>query len=386
MRTWSIPFGRLSGIEVRVHWTFPALLVFVWISEYAMHSGATPGRGLALVGIVFGSVLLHEAAHAVAARRAGTPLRSLILLPVGGVGVYEDKQQAGKASGRPSWRKQLQIILAGPLISVAAGLAAAAVVRSAAPQVELWTRHWVHSSNLPRSLVWTNVLLGALNLLPAYPLDGGRILRAWLARRMEPGDATRRAVMLGQAIATCFMFAGMFSNVQSNSVLSLNSSVWLTLVGVFMFLAAQIEERSVVFQSVLENVCMEDVMLTDFATLSPGDTLEDALEKAVHSLQDDFPVIRGSDMVGVISRRLIVQALRARGNSYVQSAMSRFFEVAQRRESLASAFRKITAQGLTIIPVVEEQRLIGIVTLQNLMHNMALLAETRKLRRQALDL
>jgi predicted transcriptional regulator len=124
------------------------------------------------------------------------------------------------------------------------------------------------------------------------------------------------------------------------------------------------------------------VMLTDFATLSPADTLEDALEKAIHSLQDDFPVIRGSDMVGVISRARILQAVRTR-NAYVQSAMNRFFEVAQRRETLASVFRKISNQGVTIIPVVEEQRLVGIVTLQNLMHNMALLTETRRLRRQA---
>jgi predicted transcriptional regulator len=123
-------------------------------------------------------------------------------------------------------------------------------------------------------------------------------------------------------------------------------------------------------------------MLTDFATLSPADTLEDALEKAIHSLQDDFPVIRGSDMVGVISRARILQAVRTR-NAYVQSAMNRFFEVTQRRETLASVFRKIGKEGVTIIPVVDDQRLVGIVTLQNLMHNMALLTETRRLRRQA---
>src|SRR5437879_13649516 len=145
------------------------------------------------------------------------------------------------------------------------------------------------------------------------------------------------------------------------------------------------EERSAVFHSVLETVHLEDIMLTDFATLSPADTLEDALEKAVHSLQDDFPVIRGSDMVGVISKQKILESLRVEGNGYVQAVMNRLYEVAQKKESLASAFGKITARHLSIIPVVEAQRLVGIVTLQNLMHSIASLAESRKLRKTALN-
>ena len=159
------------------------------------------------------------------------------------------------------------------------------------------------------------------------------------------------------------------------------SDSWLTMVGVIVFCAAQLEERALVFQSVLDNVRLEEVMLTDFATLSPADTLEDALEKAVHSLQDDFPVVRGSDMVGVISRQRILDALRAEGNGYVQAVMSKIFDVSLRGDSLGSAFRKLTARSSSIIPVVEDQRLVGIVTLQNLMHSMSLLAESRKLRR-----
>jgi CBS domain-containing protein len=163
------------------------------------------------------------------------------------------------------------------------------------------------------------------------------------------------------------------------------TNVWLTLIGFFLFAGAQLEERSAIFQSVLQTVRLEDVMLTDFATLSPADTLEDALDKAVHTLQDDFPVVRGGDMVGVISKQKILDALKVDGNSYVQSAMNRIFEVAARQESLASAFRKLTANRLSIIPVVDEQRLVGIVTLQNLMHSMALLAESRKLRKEPQD-
>jgi CBS domain-containing protein len=156
---------------------------------------------------------------------------------------------------------------------------------------------------------------------------------------------------------------------------------WLMLAGVFLFFASQLEERTALFQSVLDNVRMEEVMLTDFSTLSPADTLEDALSKAVHTLQDDFPVVRGNDMVGVVSRHKILEALRGEGNAYVQSIMNRAYEVAGRKDSLALAFRKITRHGLTIIPVVDQERLVGIVTLQNLMHSMSVLAESRKLRR-----
>jgi CBS domain-containing protein len=198
---------------------------------------------------------------------------------------------------------------------------------------------------------------------------------------MDAMMATRRAVSISQTLATLLMLVGMLLYMQWGNL----ESTWLAMIGFFLFLGAQLEERSVIFRSVLEKVRLEDVTLTDFATLSPSDTLEDALDKAVHSLQDDFPVIRGSDMVGVISKQKILEALRAEGNGYVQSVMNRLFEVAQRQESLASAFRKLTARNLSIIPVVEEQHLVGIVTLQNLMHSMALLAESRKLRRETLS-
>src|SRR5439155_24742978 len=117
------------------------------------------------------------------------------------------------------------------------------------------------------------------------------------------------------------------------------------------------------------------------ATPSPAATREGALQKAVDRVKDDFPVVRGSDMVGVISKQRILETLRMEGNGYVQAVMNKIFEVAIRQESLGSAFRKLTARNSSIIPIVEDQRLVGIVTLQNLMHSMALLAESRRLRR-----
>ncbi len=369
MRSFSIHVGRLFGVEVRLHLTFIILPLFVFWTEYNEHATANGPRDLALVGIILACVAVHEIGHMLVARRAGLIPKAVILLPLSGVTVFDESRVAKPESADVAWGRDLRIALTGPLVNLAFALLAAGVIFAVAPGVNLWKWPFLQSSNLPRSLVWANLYIAGLNLLPAYPLDGGRVLRAFLARRIDPAAATRRAVSISHALAMVLMFAGLISNT------------WLTMVGLIIFSAAQLEERAVVFQSVLDNVRLEEVMLTDFATLSPADTLEDALEKAVHSLQDDFPVVRGSDMVGVISRQRILEALRAEGNGYVQAVMNKIFEVSVRQESLATAFRKLTSRNLSIIPVVEEERLVGIVTLQNLMHSMALLAESRKLRR-----
>jgi Zn-dependent protease/CBS domain-containing protein len=373
MRSWSIHVGRLFGVEVRLHLTFLILPVFVFWTEYTAHPTANGPRDLALVGIVLACVIAHEIGHMFVARRAGLVPKAVILLPLGGVTVFDESRVEPPESTTAVWKREVRIALAGPLVNVAFAAIAAAVILATGTRANLLDWPWLQSMNLPRSLVWANLYIAGLNLLPAYPLDGGRILRAYFARSMEPTAATRRAVSISHAFAMILMVAGLFSNT------------WLTMVGVIIFSAAQLEERAVIFQSVLDNVRLEEVMLTDFATLSPADTLEDALEKAVHSLQDDFPVVRGSDMVGVISRQRILEALRVEGNGYIQAAMNKIFEVSVRQESLATAFRKLTSRNLSIIPVVEDQRLVGIVTLQNLMHSMALLAESRKLRRDGAE-
>jgi len=368
MRSWSIPIGRLFGVDVRLHLTFLILPLFTYWMEYRVRQGSANGpRDLALAGIILACVGLHECGHMLSARRTGIIPKAVVLLPLTGVALYDDSRT--DRSG--AWKREINLAMIGPLVSIAlAGLSAAAVT-IAAPNVDLWKWPLLTASNLPRSIIGANFYIAALNLLPAYPLDGGRVLRALFSRSIDVASATQRAVSISTAIALVLIFAGPFSNS------------WLTMVGVIIFSAAQLEERALVFQSVLENVRLEEVMLTDFATLSPADTLEDALNKAVHSLQDDFPVVRGGDMVGVISKARILDALRAEGNGYIQAVMNKIFEVSMRNESLSSAFRKLTARSSSIIPVVEDERLVGIVTLQNLMHSMSLLAESRKLRRDS---
>jgi Zn-dependent protease/predicted transcriptional regulator len=369
MRTWSIPAGRIFGIEIRIHVSFALLLLFIGMTEQLARNTVGPWRGTTLLAIVFGSVVLHELGHALVGKQSGVPPKAIVLLPIGGVTIFDEAQPDIPAN----WKRDVRIAAAGPVVNFLIAGISAFFLHVAAPHDRVWSDPYVNSANLPHSLVWVNLWLGLFNLLPAFPMDGGRVLRAIFSRSMEPATATRRAISIGRGFALVFMLAGLWLNA------------WLTVVGFFLFLAAQMEDRSAVFRSVLETVRLEDIMLTDFATLSPADTLEDALEKAVHCLQDDFPVIRGGDMVGVVSKQKILQTLRREGNGYVQAVMNRIFDVAHKTESLSSAFRKLSARNLSIIPVVENQQLVGIVTLQNLMHSMALLAETRKLRKAALE-
>lgn len=369
MRSWSILGGRFFGVEFRIHIAFLFLLAFVLVfpSSRAGETGAI-ARGVAVTGMVLLSVLLHELGHALAGARNGLPMKGSILLPIGGIGLADPNPPADGAAPF-SLTRELRVAAAGPAVNMfLAGVTGLLLLR-VAPAASLWSLPLVDIDGLGKSFFWINLFLFAVNLLPAFPLDGGRVLRGWLARRMEYRLATRRAVNLGHLFAAAFMVAGL-------------ASQWSLLVGLILFMATQMEERVVLFQSVVEKVHMEDIMLTHFSTLSPADTLEDALHKAVHSLQDDFPVVSGSDLVGMINRQTIVERLRREGNGYVQGAMHRAFEIAGRTESLASAFRKLTSRSMTLIPVVEQERLVGIVTLQNLMHSMGLFTESQRLRRR----
>ncbi|MBZ5656771.1 MAG: site-2 protease family protein [Acidobacteriia bacterium] len=379
MRSWSIPVGRLFGIEIRIHLTFLFLLVFLW-STAATQDPTAALRVLGLFGILLGSVILHELGHALVARGSGVPAKGIILLPIGGVTILDEAHAVPDPIN--AWKRDIRIAIAGPLVNLAIAGISALVLLSVAHGVSLTAKPLLHWSALLRSLVWANVYLGLFNLLPAYPMDGGRVLRALFTRRMDLVQATQRAVRIGNVFSILMIMLGMLISTRPETRWD---GYWLMMIGFFLFTGAQLEERSAMFQSVLQRVRLEEIMLTDFATLSPADTLEDALDKAVHTLQDDFPVVRGGDMVGVISKQKILDALRAEGNGYVQAAMNRIFDVASKQESLASAFRKLASRNLSIIPVVDEQHLVGIVTLQNLMHSMALLAESRKLRKEALD-
>jgi CBS domain-containing protein/Zn-dependent protease len=365
MRGWSIPLGRWMGVELRVHIFFPVLaLVFFGVSG---NDGWQ--RGLALFLILIAAVLVRETARLIVAAWLGLRLRAVLLLPIGGLFAYanpESQESANEGGG------QFLIALAGPLANFATAAVMTAAIWGASPNVPLQGLPLIGTNHLLRSLVWMQFFLGALHFLPAYPLDFGRLLRGNFARKHGFAPAGRAASGLGQIIALITMLGGMVLK-----------DPWLVLAGFFIMIGAQIEDQGVFFQSVVDTVRMSEVMLTDFATLSASDTLADALSRCVHSLQEDFPVVRGPQLVGIVSRQRIVDALRNDGNGYIQSVMSRAFQVAKPEDTLGTTIRRLTAgQGLALIPVTESGRVVGVVSVQNLMSSMALLSEQRRIERE----
>ena len=356
------------GVELRVH-TFFLLLAVVCLGL-----GVSDGifRALGLFMVLVLALVVRETVRLLVAAWLGLRLRALLLLPIGGLFAYanpESQEIANQGGG------QFAIAFAGPLANGAAAIVLAATFLGAGGNINLISQPWISSAHLLRSMVWMQGGLAVLHLLPAYPLDFGRLLRGSFARKHGIAPAGRAATGLGQLLALGAMIGGMLLH-----------SPWLIIAGFFIMIGAQIEDQGVFFQSVVDTVRMREVMLTDFATLSPSDTLADALARCVHSLQEDFPVVRGPQLVGIVSRQRIVDALRSEGNGYVQSVMSRAFQVARPEDTLGTTIRRITAgRGLSLIPVTESGRVVGIVSVQNLMSSMTLLAEQRRLERQEAD-
>ena len=209
MRNWSIPAGRVFGVELRIHLTFFFLLIFVWLTESA-HGPANAGRGLALVGIIFGSVVLHELGHALVGMRAGIPAKAIILLPIGGVTLIDETQHPIEP-GALTWKRDIRIALAGPLVNLLVAVVAGSSCWLSRPQ-SISGRSLTFIPGICRQPGLVQYLwLALFNLLPAYPMDGGRVLRALFSRSMDPVRATRRAVSIGRAFATVFMLVGMLS-------------------------------------------------------------------------------------------------------------------------------------------------------------------------------
>jgi Zn-dependent protease/CBS domain-containing protein len=365
MRGWSIPLGRWMGVEIRVHVFFP-LLAAVCL---ALSGSSGILRGLGLFMVLVAAVAVRETARLLVAAWLGLRLRAILLLPIGGMFAYADPEsQEGSNQGSG----QFSLALAGPVANLATALVLAATFLGAGGDINLFAQPWISASALVRSMVWMQAGMGLLHLLPAYPLDGGRLLRGNFARKHGFTPAGRMAAGLGQILALIAMVGGMLLH-----------SPWLIIAGFFIMIGAQIEDQGVFFQSVVDTVHMREVMLTDFASLSASDTLAGALSRCVHSLQEDFPVVRGPQLVGIISRQHIVDALRTDGNGYVQAAMSKAFQVARPDDTLGTTIRRIqTGRGLSLIPIADSGRIVGIVSVQNLMSAMSLLAEQRRLERE----
>ncbi len=351
-------------MELRVHAFFP-LLAFVFLAI-----GGSSGwpRATVLFLLLVAAVVVRETARLIVAAWLNLRLRAILLLPIGGLFAYANPESQERSG---SGGAQYALALAGPLANWATAIVLTGIILGASPAVELFKEPFISTTSLLRSMVWFQFFLGLLHFLPAYPLDFGRLLRSGFSRRHGLTTAARAAAGLGQALALAAILVGM-----------LTKDYWLSIAGLFIMIGAQIEDQGVLFQSVVDTVRMREVMLTDFATLSPSDTLEDALRRCVHSLQEDFPVVRGPLLVGIVSRQRIVEALRNDGNGYVQAVMSRAFQVARPEDTLGTTIRRLSAgRGLALIPITDSGRVVGIVSVQNLMSSMSLLAEQRRIER-----
>jgi Zn-dependent protease/predicted transcriptional regulator len=367
MRGWSFPVGRFLGVDIRIHTFF--LLLLVLAISYSSVSGSTGARGFGLWMILLAAIAIREIARAIAAAYLGLELRSVLLLPTGGLQTYTTPESTELAS-TPEMQKRIAVV--GPIANIIFGLVLAALVITVAPQINPIERPWITPSRLLRASIWINLLLGAINLLPAAPLDGGRVFRGEFAKSHGAIKGMRAAAGLGQAIAIALILAGL---VMTN--------MWLVMLGVFVMIGAHMEDQGLLLQTDTDSVRMRDVMLTEFTTLSASDTLEDALTRSVHTLQDVFPVVRGSNLVGSVSRQGIVEALESDGNGYIQGVMTRSFQTAQPDDSLVKTLRRIMAgHGVQMVPVIEGDRIVGIITPQNLAHSMGLLNQRRRLRSQ----
>ena len=365
MRGWSFPVGRIFGVEVRLH-TFFLLLLGVSISVAGL-AGASGGRGFVLWLLLLGAVVVREVARAVAAAWHGLTLRMILLLPTGGLMTYTTTEVTERAA-TPELEKKMAMV--GPIANIGFGLVLGAIALVVSPHVNLIERPWITPTHLLRAAVWLNLLLGAVNFLPAAPLDGGRVFRGAFAKDKGLTRGAKVAAGLGQMIAFGLLLAGI-----------LLPNLWLVMVGVFVMVGAQLEGQGMLLQAEGDTVKMRDVMLTQFSTISASDTLEDALQRSVHSLQDVFPVVRGLHVVGAVSRSGIMEALATNGNGYVQGVMTRQFQTAGPDDSLVKMLRRImSGRGAQLVPVLEGDRIVGIITPQNLAHSMGMLNQLRKIK------
>jgi len=371
MRGWSFPFGRFLGVEVRIH-AFFVLLLGMSISFGTILSGSG-SSGMGLWFMLLFAVAVREIARALVCAWYGLDIRSILLMPTGGLPIFASQDDTARAA---SPRIERCLAGAGPAANMLIGLVLFGLVAGISPEVRLLARPLVSPAGLLRSLIWVQVLLGGLHLLPAFPLDAGRVLRSELARsgaRMKSGEGlklSQQAVLLGQLTAGGLIVLGWVMN-----------NLIVVMAGLSVFAAAHLEDQGMLLQTKVDSVRMKDVMLTEFSTLSASATLEDALEQAVHTLQDVFPVVRAGNLVGAVSRQGIFDALQTDGNGYVQGVMTRSFHTAQPNDSLVKTLQRITSgQGAQLVPVVEGERVVGIITPQNLSQSMSVLNRSKKLQ------
>lgn len=346
---WSWKIGRLAGINVYVHATFLLLIAFI-VAVYWLqgHNAYATFLGVLFVLAIFVCIVLHELGHALTARRYGIRTRDIVLLPIGGVARLE------RMPDNPL--EELRVALAGPIVNVliAAGLFAALAAAGSTPALRDFFNISIAGGPFLRRLMAVNVWLAGFNLLPAFPMDGGRVLRALLATRMEYTRATHFAARIGQAIAYLFGLVGLFTDP------------FLIFIALFVWMGAEQESAMAQIHTSLGGIPVQRVMLTDFRTLKPDDTLARAVEHILAGWQQDFPVVFGDHVLGVLTRRDLLRTLAQRGADVpVRDAMRRDFQMADSHDMLEKALALLQSCDCHTLPVQHNDRLVGLLTMDN---------------------
>jgi len=344
---WSLKLGKLLGIDVYVHFTFLLLLAFLgfYFWQTTQDAGAAL-RGVAFIAALFGCVLLHELGHSLMARRYGIKTHDITLLPIGGIARLERMPE------KPM--QEFWVALAGPAVNVVIAIVLL-VGLAATGGFDPMNETSVTGGSLWQRLTVLNLVLVAFNLLPAFPMDGGRVLRALLSLRLGRRRATAIAANVGQAMGILFGIVGFFHNP------------FLIFIGIFVYLGAQAEAGLVEMQSTLAGLRVRDAMMSRYRTLSSEDTLPKAVAELLAGSQHDFPVMEDGRPVGILRRNDLVKALsEGRRDATVAEAMCRDCEGVDQAALLQDAVESMGARKCSTVPVMADGRLVGLLTLENI--------------------
>src|ERR671912_759616 len=270
---WSIPIGVIAGTVVRVHMTFLLFLVWIGATQWRVGGRDAALEGVLFIVLIFACVLAHEFGHIFAARRYGIRTPEVTLWPIGGVASLE------RIPDKPS--EELVVALAGPAVNVVIAAVLIAVMGATPDSAAMTAMENPRAGLIPR-LAASNIFLVVFNLIPAFPMDGGRVLRALLAMRRGRAEATRIAARIGQGAAFLFALAGLFVNPM------------LIVIGLFVYLAATAEAQHVAFRDGTQGLSVRDAMMTSVETLPPGATLGDAVDLLLRTAQKEFPILDGA--------------------------------------------------------------------------------------------
>ncbi len=358
---WSWTLGRVAGIDIRIHATF--LLLLAWFAAMAWFGTGTAQaalRGVLLVVAVFGCVVLHELGHALTARRFGVATRDITLLPIGGV---------ARLRGMPrDPRAEMLIAVAGPAVNL---LIAASLWIVLQPFGGAGTLAAVFAGEAPflATLLWLNLILALFNMIPAFPMDGGRVLRAALTLRLGLMAATRVAARIGQALAAGFMVLGALYNPI------------LMLAGVFVWFGATLEAADAQMRSALHGVPLPAALIRDFRKLDPDDSLAAAAALTLATTQKDFPVVRDGRVLGVLPQAALLAGLAEDGeHAPVRSRMRRDVPLAELSDPLPRVWDRLREGDLRLIPVLDRGELVGLIDVDNLLELSQIQAALRQRR------